>query len=403
MNGLLEWALTNAALAPSAPRWRAIWERAPELSPTELAELDRALAHWPDGSRVAHAASLEDGPQPAHALVRRLELEQGVVDAALVRAVLGSEHTARVSSLALFSMETQLDAIRVLADAAPAALRELQLAGDAIADDASEILAASALPIRVLTFEGATTNRSVRAIAAGTGLPALDHLQYHDVQVDDEGVVALAASERMARLGTLRISYAQVGRAGAEALASTRPSRLEHLDLGLNHVGHEGARALVASSALTSLRSLHLSENRLGGPGVRALAEHCSLERLAELSLSYNQDSNRLLDPDSMVGTDGVRALAAARWLRTVERLELAGNAIGDEGMDALCTSPNLGGLRELDVADNQLGSRGVAALLASSVIDQLKKLRIELNELGDDARDALFDACEARGIALVA
>lgn len=405
MSPLLEWALTNARLAPSAPRWGAIWERAPELSAGELAELDAALAHWPDAMRVARAASVAEGPAPELALARRLELEQGVVDGALMRAILTSEHASRISSLALFSMQTELDAVRVLAEAAPVALEELQLTGDAIADDASEILASSALPIRILTFErGGTTDRSARAIAAGTGLPALQHLQYHDVEVGDAGLAAIAESERMARLTFLRISYAQVGVDGAEALARTEHvRRLEHLGLELNHLGARGAEALVTSSALASLTSLHLSENRLGAPGVRALAERCRLEQLSELVLRYQQDSDRLLAPDSMVGAEGARALAQAPWVRSVCVLDVAGNGIGDEGVAALCASPHLGSLRVLDVEDDDIGAAGVEAILASGILDRLEKLLVAQNEIGADALDALFDACEARGVELVA
>ena len=116
MNDALEWACENAVKGPSAPRWEGIWSRAVSLSPSELDRLDEALRAWPDAMREADETALEGGsPLPELRIARRLRHRQGPLDGTALHDLLAHPDAARLSSLALFSVDTQLSAIEALA------------------------------------------------------------------------------------------------------------------------------------------------------------------------------------------------------------------------------------------------------------------------------------------------
>jgi hypothetical protein len=393
MSNALDLALENARLAPSLPRWGAIVEHAAALSAREIDSLDAALAAWPDASRAMTTATMGTEATPSLRIARRLVVDAGAVDRDAMHALLTSPHAARVSSLALFGDDVTIGAVEAVIDAG-GALTELQIGGTNLGDAASTLLADAALGVRILTFEGSgTTDASPIAIARGTGLATLAHLQYHDVQVGDRGLEALAGAPRSARLSFLRVSYADVGARGARAIArSAHLSGLTHLGFALNHVGPDGARAIARSKPLRALRSLYLAENRLGAAGVVALAEHARFDRLEGLTLGYNDD----------VGPDACRALVEAPWTAHLRELDVAGNAIGDAGLVALCRSPNMAALRDLNVSMNDLGDAAIEALLAAPFFARLERLDITHNaNVGETALSALCDRAEEHRIDL--
>src|SRR5262249_39138799 len=76
-------------------------------------------------------------------------------------------------------------------------------------------------------------------------------LSFNGNNISDEGARALAQSNHLPRLTSLRLDNNNIGPEGARALAdSPQLAGLTHLNLNGNHIGGEGARALAASPHL---------------------------------------------------------------------------------------------------------------------------------------------------------
>ncbi len=112
------------------------------------------------------------------------------------------------------------------------------------------------------------------------------------------------------------------------------------LDLYLNQIGVEGARALAVNKTLTILS---VCDSQIGVESARALAESLTL---TSLNVSYNQ-----------IGDEGARALAENL---TLTSLNADNSHIGDEGAIALAGNHTL---ITLDVRNNQIGKAGRNAL----------------------------------------
>ena len=150
---------------------------------------------------------------------------------------------------------------------------------------------------------------AARAIATAT-LPALTAVAFHSfsgnpLEVDDDGAIALAGSQRCPYLEQLVLSGAGIGAAGIAALAQGLRA-IRHLVLGPvwyanNPIGADGARALAAGN-LPQLASLHLGGCEIGDDGLAALVSAPWFAGVVELDLSDNAITGR-----------GLRALANAR------------------------------------------------------------------------------------------
>jgi uncharacterized protein (TIGR02996 family) len=192
-------------------------------------------------------------------------------------------------------------------------------------------------------------DEGVRSLAATPSLAGLKSLDLSCNGVGPRGAEALASSPHLSRLTVLRLYDNQVGTAGLWALTSSpRLGRLETLFLKRNQIGREGAHALALAPALTRLHTLNLSHNNLGEAGTRALASR-PLPGLRVLCLDNNQ-----------IGDRGARALGAARFLASVNRLDVSFNHIGLAGGRALAEALNLDSLTELVLRGNVLPTHWV-------------------------------------------
>jgi uncharacterized protein (TIGR02996 family) len=176
------------------------------------------------------------------------------------------------------------------------------------------------------------SGRGASLLARATVLPALEHLDLGDNQIDDTGVWHLARTRTLRRLSILNLAGNMFGDTGVRALARgpLLPRLLARhpiLDLSHTDTGPAGLQALVAGDRLRPVTALWLKRNRLGDAGLTALT-----------------------------ATD----------LPHLRELHLAGNGITDEGVVALASVPMLHRLTLLDLADNGVSKAGVVTLLSS-------------------------------------
>lgn len=213
-------------------------------------------------------------------------------------------------------------------------------------------------------------------------------------------LAALASSPRVGRLTDLLVSESSLGTEGAQALASgPLPRQLTRLTLGIG-LGPAGMEVLMTVS-MPRLQRLTLDGNELGPEGAVALAAARWLRGLTHLSLAGCQIGDvgaqslatsalskvvSLNLSDNEIGDEGAAALASAPWLFNVTDLNLANNAIGNAGAAALASSPALSGLRELNLANNRLREPGQRALLSSPSFGGLFYLGLRGNRVGSRA-----------------
>ena len=107
--------------------------------------------------------------------------------------------------------------------------------------------------------------------------------------------------------------------------ASTYLSGLTSLNLNMNCIGTEGARALAASPHISGLTALNLDSCSIRDEGATALAESPHLSGLRHLNLRFNN-----------LGSESIQFLAASPYLRHLESLDLENSAIGSDDAWAL-------------------------------------------------------------------
>ncbi len=213
-------------------------------------------------------------------------------------------------------------------------------------------------------------------------LPRLHALLLDGGRLGDEGAIELARLPR--RWTWLDLRSNEVGVPGARALADSEAlASVEGLCLGHNPLGDEGVGALVASPRFARLRVLKLSggyggEERPGAVLGRAMRDAPMAGTLEQLDLS-----------GAALGPEGALALAVAPLVR-LRQLNLSGNAIGDAGVVALAGSAAWGALRWLELSGNGLGDDGALALARSPHLAELQWLNLGRVALSQTAREAL-------------
>jgi uncharacterized protein (TIGR02996 family) len=280
----------------------AFLEHGPTLLPGSLIH----TVHLHDiGDGVAKLAAC-----PALARVPRLDLCGNHLGNDAAGRLLASPLLRGVQALDLSFNSLSNSAVQALLDAGPwPRLRELDLR-------ANERI----------------SGRGANLLAHATVLPALEHLDLGDNQIDDTGVWHLARTRTLRRLSVLNLAGNPFGDTGVRALARgpLLPRLLARhpvLDLRRTDTGPVGLQALVAGDVLRPVTALWFDGNRLGDAGLTALT-----------------------------ATD----------LPHLRELHLAGNGITDEGIVALASVPMLHRLTLLDLADNGVSKAGVVTLLSS-------------------------------------
>jgi hypothetical protein len=175
-------------------------------------------------------------------------------------------------------------------------------------------------------------------------------------RITNRGVEALVGSPRAAALEKLRITCTYLGDdLGHVLAASLHLGRLRHLCLESNFFGPAGVRALLEAEWMPGLAELELQMNSLGDEGARALAGSPGLAGCRVLSIWGGE----------RIGPAGAVALAGSPHLAGLRELSMTCHPIGDEGVRAVLASPHLRGLGRFDCNDEELSPAVGEALRA--------------------------------------
>ncbi len=136
---------------------------------------------------------------------------------------------------------------------------------------------------------------------------------------------------------------------------------LHHGQLAVSDRGIHTAvlRALLDDPSVPDLRRIRAASNRLDGEAGVLLAGHAHTRALVALELGFNAE----------VGPSGVRALAGAPLLATLEELRVPGTGVDGGALVALGASP---ALRLLDASYAPVGDDVCHALRAWPVLERL-------------------------------
>jgi uncharacterized protein (TIGR02996 family) len=279
------------------------------------------------------------------------------------------------------------------------------------------------VPVGRVELSGGFGDPAMKALLACPHLGWVVGLRYEHPRLTEAGLVMVARSPNLPRLGELSVEFAQITTTGVQALATSvqrRALRRVHLD----HSRWGGASypatadALAAPGVLFRLRSLSLHGHHLGPAGTAVLAETENLAEVKELDLLLNNlcdegaialaRSPHLRGLSSLVlqtnnlTSRSVRELTDSPLLEGIRRLNLAVNAVGDEGAETLAACPYLRQLEVLGLFHTQITDRGTEALAASPHLSKLTDLQLWGNQITERGSQALFESPHLRRLARI-
>lgn len=277
------------------------------------------------------------------------------------------------------------------------------------------------------------TAAAAQVLAFACSLPGLRRLHLTAAYLDAADIHALAA---LTRLQDLHLEELHIQGAGADLRALTALTNLQHLaaaghgtpviipalpTLLLLHLTHSGIApaGMGALAAAASLQSLDLSLNRIGFEGARALSYATALVHLNLRACGIEEDGaldqltalTHLDLSENSVSEVSVSSLTGLRWL------ELVAGRVGSNGLTALTALTHLNlshGQLTVDVAASVttltslvslkmaacgVSARDVAALAAS--LTALTSLALSGNNLGDEGVLALARATQLQYLEL--
>ena len=167
---------------------------------------------------------------------------------------------------------------------------------------------------------------------------------------------------------------------------------LTSLDLRLNHIGDEGAKAIAEALKVNPvLTILRLDGNGIGDDGAKAIAEALKVNPvLNNLDLRFNS-----------IGDDGAKAIAEALKVNPVLTiLDLGDNKnIGANGAKAIAEALKVNPvLTNLNLRYNEIRDNGAKAIAEALKVNQvLTNLDLEYNNLGYAGQKAVRDAVKDR------
>ncbi len=191
------------------------------------------------------------------------------------------------------------------------------------------------------------------AIARSPHLGNLTDLDIGKSDLTTQGLLDVLHGEHLTSLERLSATYINFPPPSFEhdlapRTSASHPATLLELDLECAKLGDVGVVALAASDRLASLKQLDLSENGFADAGAIALAESPHLNRLSGLSM-HSGDGNW----PNAIGVDGARAPAESPHLVHRGWTSLDTDAMGDEGVDLLLDSDHFSeGIKNSILAD---------------------------------------------------
>jgi uncharacterized protein (TIGR02996 family) len=183
-------------------------------------------------------------------------------------------------------------------------------------------------------------------VLAGLRGPTLDYLDYSDNNLGDEGVIALADTEHMANLRTLRLNWSEVSGTSLWVLGnSPHLPNLRHLDLSANHLPDDELAGLLLTPLLGQLRLLDLGNVPATEGLIARLVESAAAAGLRVLAVGPSSDQAA-----NWRSGRAVRALAESPHLRGLRRLALHSVPLDDDLVLALARSRTLESLHTLEL-----------------------------------------------------
>lgn len=232
---------------------------------------------------------------------------------------------------------------------------------------------------------------SVRRLVDWPGLATVRTVNLAGNDLTHEGLRVLLRSPHIAGLKALSIRDCRLdGPAMAEFPSAAAGLHLESLDVGQNLLKDVGAESIALAGCLRELKSLRLDRCEVSATGGRVFAAKAAfLGGIHVLDIGHNHfgaDGLRaLLDraPAALHTLDvrdndlldaGAELLAASPASDGLVKLDLSRNGLGPTAAAVLGQAPHLRGLIVLRAADNPFG-RAVAALKASPLGQRLAVL----------------------------
>ncbi|KAL0242847.1 hypothetical protein GEMRC1_005410 [Eukaryota sp. GEM-RC1] len=219
--------------------------------------------------------------------------------------------------------------------------------------------------------------------------PRLKQLEVEVFQRSSVSMLLIEALKVNSSVTGVNLGVNSIGAEGARALADVLKvnASITSIDLGGNSIGNEGARALAdALKVNASITSIDLGGNSIGDEGARALADVLKVN--ASIT-SINLDSNTIRD-------EGARALADALKVNgSVTSVNLGGNSIGADGARAVADALKVNAsVTSISLCNNSIGDEGARALAeALKVKSSVTGVDLRLDSIGDQGAIALAEA----------
>jgi uncharacterized protein (TIGR02996 family) len=227
-----------------------------------------------------------------------------------------------------------------------ARVRTLTLTGNDVSRDGLRALLRSphAGALKELTLRDGRLDGQAMA-EFHSALPALrlESLDLGQNVLKAVGAEYVAIAPCLSELKALRLDRCEISRDGATLFAKKAGflGGLRLLDIGHNHFGPFGLRALLAREP-ASLHTLRMRDNDLFDKGAESLAGSPASDTLMEVDLSQNG-----------LGAAAARALGDSEYLRGLVTLRLADNRIDDSAAATLAASPLGRRLAVLELVDS--------------------------------------------------
>jgi uncharacterized protein (TIGR02996 family) len=217
------------------------------------------------------------------------------------------------------------------------------------------------------------------ALARWPGLARLRVLSLSGNNVGRRGLHALLSSRRVSGLKELRLRGNGLDAKAMKEFDSAQPElQLDVLDLGDNLVGDIGPSDLALAPCLSQLKVLELDRCEIHLSGARWLVNSLFIDTLRRLNVSNNS-----------FGPEGLYLLLEKKppFLHT---LEMVDTDLGDEGAAHLAESPASVVLMEVSLDENGLRDQAARLLGKSKHLKNLLVLRVRYNEISERAIDSL-------------
>ena len=218
---------------------------------------------------------------------------------------------------------------------------------------------------------------------------SLRELDLHGCHLSDDACASLARALMDVPLLALDVSNNRAGRACADALAAllTTSNSLEVLNVNQNLLGDAGAGALAEGVAKSALTSLSCGNNRFADNGVMFLTFACAQsKKLSALELSGSDLGGGIGAVDRFVNVIGASAIT------TLHAGECALGTEGGERMATILETSRV--LSTLHLWGNEMGDAACVAMahaLASN--SKITYLSLRRNAFGDDGAVAMAQA----------